>query len=479
MSLIDLALRQQWAITEDGLRTILDLINRESLDPDLARQIREDRAERPSAVAARGGTPLDGAKRVTVRGGVAVLEVLGPIVRRADLFSDISGATSVQALARDFDTALRDPMVKAILLAVDSPGGEVTGINEFADMIYAARTTKPVWAYVEGLGASAAYWLASAAEEVVCESTAVVGSIGVVMAVKDPAKAKSTEIEIVSSQSPNKRPDVTTSRGRSQLQAIVDDTAAVFVASVARNRDVAEERVLEEFGAGGVLVGKAAVTQGLADRLGSFEATVDEIAQVADARKRSVNRFYGAYEEKDTMDKGFWANMFGGMFKAAKDEGIDVGGTQAPITADPLVAMEAVTATLRPREDDTEIADLRRQLAEQRTQQTQARAAQFADGAVSDRRAFPAERDALLSAYVQAADDDATSPVAGESRVQRLEAMIAQRPQHTLTSEVIAQSEGQQVLSAKTDEVSEDRKKALLAMTPLGQAALARRAKSA
>ena len=143
MSLIDFACKQRWAMRTEELRMLLDIVSRESLDPELARQIRDDRAQRPSALAARAGGKLDGTRSVAMRDGVAILEIVGPIVRRADMFSDISGATSVETLAQDFTAAMSAPNVDAILLAVDSPGGEVTGVNELAQMIEAAVRPNP------------------------------------------------------------------------------------------------------------------------------------------------------------------------------------------------------------------------------------------------------------------------------------------------------------------------------------------------
>lgn len=479
MSLFDLACQQTWAIQEEWLRRILALTNREDLDPAWARAIREDRASRPSAVAARRGDRLEGTRDVRVRDGVAILEITGPIVRRADLFSDISGATSVETLARDFATAQRDASVEAILLAFDSPGGEVTGINEFAQHIYDARKgDKPVWAYVEGLGASAAYWLASAADRIVVDETAILGSIGVVMAVPDPERRKSTEIEIVSSQSPNKRPNVTTEKGRALLQTIVDDTAAVFVATVARNRKVSEETVLRDFGQGGVMVGKVATVAGLADKLGSFEQTLIDIRQAA-MKKRQRPRM-AAQEERMKVSE-----LIAGIFAGAKDAGIELEADALPAEPTTTTTTAATAATVSADQDvqAARLAELEKQLAEQRTTQIAQSAATFADGAIRDRRAFPAERAALIALYTQAAQDDGAAPVAEglPTRVAQIEASLASRPQHSLSAELIATGPGGALPdNAGPKQMSAERRQALLAMTPLGQAVLAReRAKSA
>jgi ClpP class serine protease len=147
-------------------------------------------------------------------------------------------------------------------------------------MIFKAKEQKTVIAYVYGLGASAAYWIASAASEIVLAETGEVGSIGVVAAYtsrKEERKKKGIEdYEIVSSQSPNKRPDPATQTGKSQIQATVDQLADIFIGAIARNRGVEVKDVLENYGKGGVLVGNEAIESGLADRIGSLETLITE-----------------------------------------------------------------------------------------------------------------------------------------------------------------------------------------------------------
>lgn len=281
MRVFDLACSLPWAIRPDALQAILAIASREDIS-------REDVAAAmsgtPEAVAARLGRPLDNARRVSVRNGVAVLPVNGPIFRYANLFSEVSGATSTDVLATDLQAALDDPAVNGILLEIDSPGGEVAGTSELAAMIRGASARKPVHAYVDDLGASAAYWLASATDRITVSPTAIVGSIGVVSALPDPGKAKSTEIEFVSSQSPRKRADITTEGGRAQVQAVVDAIADVFVADVARYRGVDSETVLSDFGQGDVFVGQAAVEAGLVDAVGSFEQALADLGDEATRR---------------------------------------------------------------------------------------------------------------------------------------------------------------------------------------------------
>lgn len=270
MSLLRILTRikaEPWAITPEYMDTILQIAQRENMDPE--------------AVAQKLGRPLENSYAVEVRDGVAILPVHGPLFRYASMFDKISGATSYQMLGRDFAQAVEDPSIDAIVLDVNSPGGEADGVSEFADQIYQARGTKPILAYVGGQASSAAYWIASAADEIVLGDTAFVGSIGTVLGLTDTrerdAKAGVKRIEIVSSQSPHKRIDPATDSGRGRLQVFVDSLSDVFIDKVARNRGVDRETVLKDFGQGDVIVGQAAVGAGMADRIGSFEGVIAEL----------------------------------------------------------------------------------------------------------------------------------------------------------------------------------------------------------
>jgi signal peptide peptidase SppA len=269
------ATSEPWAITQPVLETILEIAERENAKPE--------------AVAARLGKELQNTHTVTERDGVAVIPVTGPLFRYANLFTAISGATSYEMLAQDFTVALDNPDINAIILNIDSPGGEVNGCAELANMIFAARGKKPIIAYASGDAASGAYWIASAADQVVASETSGLGSIGVVAVYRSakPDKNAPTTIEIVSSQSPFKRLNPETDEGRSKLQVRIDAMAEVFVQTLARNRGIEAAQVLERFGAGDILIGAHAVNAGLADRIGSLEKLIAEYSASSNpARQR-------------------------------------------------------------------------------------------------------------------------------------------------------------------------------------------------
>lgn len=209
---------EPWAITETALSTILTIAAREH--------------ELPQALSARRGRDLVNTQVTEERNGVAVIPVVGPLFRYANLFTAISGASSYEILAKDFTAALENPDIRGIVLDIDSPGGEVNGCAEFANMIYEARGIKPILAYASGDAASGAYWIASPCDRIVVSETSSLGSIGVV-AVYRGSEAAPDRVEIVSSQSPLKRLDPQSDEGR--LQARIDAMAQVFIDTVASN----------------------------------------------------------------------------------------------------------------------------------------------------------------------------------------------------------------------------------------------------
>lgn len=318
---------QPWACTPEVMETIMDIANRQNLSPE--------------AVAKEIGRPLRNSYDVEMRDTVGILPMQGPLIRYATMFSQISGATSYDMLAQDFARMVNDPGVTAIVLNIDSPGGEANGVSEFADQIAAARGIKPIIAYVGGMGASAAYWLAAAADEIVISDTAVLGSIGTIMSVTDTkekdAKAGVKTYTIVSSQSPHKALDASTEDGQNRLQVMVDSLSEVFIAKVAQNRGVDAEAVLQNFGQGGVFVGQAAVNAGLADRIGSFEGLLSELQNPAAfgtaQTQAAATGVTVKNSEEVAMDKNEVAEKFPDIAAAFRNEGKAEGLTEG-VTAE-------------------------------------------------------------------------------------------------------------------------------------------------
>jgi ClpP class serine protease len=135
----------------------------------------------------------------------------------------------------------------------------------------------------------------------------------------------------VSSQSPHKALDASSEEGSSRLQVMVDSLSEVFIAKVAANRGVAPETVMQDFGQGGVFVGQAAVTAGLADRVGSFEGLLAELQNPAFSTAQTQAAAAGGAviqaSEEHVMDKNEVAEKFPDVAAAFRQEGTASGVT--------------------------------------------------------------------------------------------------------------------------------------------------------
>lgn len=301
-SAFDLVASTPWAILPSMLETIGAIARREN--------------ESVESLEARLGRPLQNTRSVTVRDGVALIPVTGPVMRYGNMFTQISGATSLDTLATDFTRAVDDPAVKAIIMVYDTPGGQANGISEFAAMMRAA--TKPVTAFVES-AASAGYWMASAADEIVISKTGEVGSIGAVLQMRVGNSAGS--VEIVSSQSPYKRPDVSTDAGRAQIQARVDSWAQAFIDDVAIGRKTTAEDVLARFGQGDMRMGQQAVANGMADRVATLEEVIAGLSGKTTKGAVMANETGAPVAQNPVIDRAFLAANHPDLITALQGEG--------------------------------------------------------------------------------------------------------------------------------------------------------------
>ncbi|GGW24022.1 hypothetical protein GCM10011452_09270 [Gemmobacter lanyuensis] len=279
-ALISAIRAQPWAIVPEYLEAI-EAIAVRAMDADVLQLLSRDGHDvsmdaSRMAVSALG-TRLDGSRGSTIRNGNAVVPMIGTIFPRASMIGASTGGTSLDALSHDLRVAEASADVERIVLLIDSPGGVVSHVGEAAEMLRAS--TKPVTAFVTGMGASLAYWLGSQAREIVLDRAASVGSIGIVATTsrqEGPDASGRRAYEIVSSGAPLKRPDVTTEEGRAAVQADVDAIEAVFIADVAAGRRVSVEQVRERFGRGAMVPAARAVEVGMADRIGTLESVLQQ-----------------------------------------------------------------------------------------------------------------------------------------------------------------------------------------------------------
>lgn len=213
--------------------------------------------------------------------GIAVIPVFGTLVRRTVGLEAQSGLTSYASLGQQLAEAVADPKVKAILLDVDSPGGEAGGVFDLADQLFAARKAKPIWAVANEEAFSAAYAIAAAASKIYVSRTGGVGSIGVIAVHLDQSQAeadaglKYTAIYAGARKNELSPHEPLSDPARASLQTEVDRVYEMFVATVARARGFAPDAVKATEAA--LFFGADAVAAGLADKLGTFDDALADL----------------------------------------------------------------------------------------------------------------------------------------------------------------------------------------------------------
>lgn len=209
-------------------------------------------------------------KLYRLEGDTAVLSISGFIASKVTIWAALGYEIATEQIEKNLQALLARDDVKRIILEVDSPGGEVDGIEPLSNVIFEARAKKEILALASPMAASAAYWLASSASQVFLASkTAVVGSVGVVMMHRDWSKLeekfgiKTTEIyagkykRIASPYKPLSQ------EGEAYLKSQVDYMYSIFVEAEARNRGKSIEEVLAWESR--LFIGSQAIDAGLAD----------------------------------------------------------------------------------------------------------------------------------------------------------------------------------------------------------------------
>ena len=213
-------------------------------------------------------------------GAVAVLPLHGVISHRMSMMNAMSGGTSTEAFGAAFNAAIADPAIGGIVIDIDSPGGSVAGVQELWQTIMAARGEKPIIAMANSMAASAAYWIATAADEIVVTPSGEVGSIGVITAHQDlSAKMEQEGEKITIVSAGKKKADLNpfaplSDRAMADLHARADLLYGHFVGAVAQGRGTTASTVRAGFGEGGMVDAKEAVKIGMADRIGTMEVAI-------------------------------------------------------------------------------------------------------------------------------------------------------------------------------------------------------------
>lgn len=233
---------------------------------------------------------------LTVVGGNAIIPVAGPLTYRADFWSWLFGGTSYDALSEQVEMAESARDVSRIVMIYDTPGGEVTGIQEMADAIFNCK--KPTVGVIDPECASAGLWLASQCDRLVSVRSGMVGSLGVQCVTKSySAMLEKAGIDVKvfrAAISPSKNLghpyEPRSEEADAELQARVDKWGDRFVSAVARGRKVSSEDVLAKFGQGKMMEAEDAISVGLIDSIGTVQSVLSERVSASPIHGKSTRR---------------------------------------------------------------------------------------------------------------------------------------------------------------------------------------------
>ncbi|MEG2273169.1 MAG: S49 family peptidase, partial [Acinetobacter sp.] len=209
-------------------------------------------------------------------GGIAIIQIEGTLVQKLGSLRPYSGMTGYDGIRQNLYAAINDPDVKAIMLDICSPGGEVAGCFDLVDAIYQIRGKKPIWAILNEYAYSAGYAIASAADYITVPRTGGVGSIGVITMHIDMSKAidaaglKVTFINFGERKTDGASELELAPEALARFQSDINQMGELFVNTVARNRNLDAEKVKKTEAA--TFLGQNGVDLGLADAVMSPDA---------------------------------------------------------------------------------------------------------------------------------------------------------------------------------------------------------------
>ncbi len=218
----------------------------------------------------------DDSNEAEVHGGVAVIKIEGPLRKGRSFF-----AQSMDSIRINIQDALTNDKIKGIVLDIDSPGGSVNGTEELASFIFEAREIKPIVSFTSGSMTSAALWIGTAANKVISQKTATIGSIGVVMVHADFSEMDKKMGVNVTVLTAGKEKAVgsdakpLSASDKKIIQNQLNTIHGIFIDAVAKNRGVSAETIRASAGEAQIFIGEDAITAGLSDQIGSLDDAVE------------------------------------------------------------------------------------------------------------------------------------------------------------------------------------------------------------
>lgn len=278
---------QVWAGTEDALNTALDI------------QLRFSAATVTELNTLNDGAEGDPPYMFSQHGDVGVISISGPLSNSNSQWARYFGVSTYGAIREALVYAAGLPEVKGILLAINSGGGAVNGVEDTSKLIAQInKSIKPVYTHSDGMMASGAYWLGVNARKLYASSTAIVGSIGVITTHMEQADALKTQgigvtvIRAGKYKALANPYEKLSDQAKSEIQAQANDIYDIFIGHVAEQRGVTVAIADQKMGQGREFLGSRGAEVGLIDGVKNFEETlalVQRAVEKIDTSKSLIN----------------------------------------------------------------------------------------------------------------------------------------------------------------------------------------------
>ena len=242
--------------------------------------------------------------------GLATVYIRGVILNKK---SDVTFAeeTSQEAIREAIATVFKDPRTEEIRLLIDSPGGVAVGTAELADFIWYVSNVTPIYAEIDRIGASAAYWLAAATQNIIANPTSIVGSIGVYSVHSDYSEMYSKfgikqTYFIAGKYKAAGAPKPLSDSDRQALQETVDTIYDKFKTSVSAYMAL-DLNKSEQWAEGRTFFGEKALNLGLVTKLNTISVPTKKVSQGNTVMSEEKAKTY-TEEQYNTAINGAKAN---------------------------------------------------------------------------------------------------------------------------------------------------------------------------
>lgn len=273
-----------WLITPEGLTVVLDIAGKrmsgegpsdEFLEQyELVSQIRRERSMEDSPYNSYDAKVIN---------GVGILPIAGPIFGKANMMTQLSGATSLEMMQQDLNSMVADDAIHSIILDMDTPGGTSDLVAEMGDSIYQGRQQKDIYAIANSQCGSAGLWLASQATKLYSTTSGSVGSLGAYTvhedkSVADAQQGRKFTYTYAGAHKVEGNPHEPLSNEAQQYrQEVIDELYGNFVGAVARGRGKSAEEIEATYGGGRMLTARAAHEAGVIDEIMPYDSLVSQL----------------------------------------------------------------------------------------------------------------------------------------------------------------------------------------------------------